>query len=179
LKLSNAETYWIGVSTRLGPLRYCWRSSAITVAARDGEALDVSHPANLAYLTGPVGRLLRESIRSVSPAALGARAVAVAGVDVAAELMACSVPVLYLRAASDLIIRPGCWELVQSLRPAAEMALLAGPHLVLQVSPAEAATVLTKFCDRLPTRNQTQHLSFYGLATRRLRFTLDITSTSP
>ncbi len=31
---------------------------------------------------GPVGRLLRESIRSVSPEALGARAAAVAGVDV-------------------------------------------------------------------------------------------------
>ena len=119
---------------------------------------------------GPVGRLLRESIRSVSPAALGARAVAVAGVDVAAELMACSVPVLYLRAASDLIIRPRCWKLVQSLRPSAEMALLPGPHLVLQVCPAEAATVLTKFCNSLPTRNQTQHLPspFMGVSNRSL-----------
>ena len=97
-------------------------------------------------------------------------AVAVAGVDVAAELMTCSVPVLYVRAASDLIIRPGCWELVQSLRPAGEMALLPGPYLVLQVGPAEAATVLTKFCDRLPTRNQTQHLPspFMGVSNRSL-----------
>ena len=104
---------------------------------------------------GPLGRLLRESIRSVSPEALTARAVAVTRVDVTAELMACSVPVLYLRAAGDLIIRPGCWELVQSMRPEAEMALLPGPHLVLQVSPSEAATVLANFCNRLSTRNQT------------------------
>jgi pimeloyl-[acyl-carrier protein] methyl ester esterase len=105
---------------------------------------------------GPLGRLLRGAVRSVSPAALAARARAVAGVDVTAELQTCPVPVLYLRAAGDLVIRPGCWELVRSVRPDAEIVVLPGPHLVLQVSPAEAAAALAEFCDRLPRPNQAQ-----------------------
>lgn len=99
---------------------------------------------------GPLGRVLRAAVRSVSPAALAARAGAVAGVDVTAELRACPVPVLYLRAAGDLVLRPGCWELVRSVRPDAEAVVLPGPHLVLQVCPAEAAAALAAFCGRLP-----------------------------
>lgn len=102
---------------------------------------------------GRLGRLLRCAVRSVSPLAMAARAQAVAGVDVSAELQACAVPVLYLRAASDRVIRPGCWELVKSLKPDAEVALLPGPHLVLQVSPQEAAEVLVAFCERVRTRD--------------------------
>ena len=63
---------------------------------------------------GPLGRLLRAAVRSVTPATLAARARAVAGVDVTAELLACPVPVLYLRAARDLVVRPACWELIRS-----------------------------------------------------------------
>jgi pimeloyl-[acyl-carrier protein] methyl ester esterase len=96
---------------------------------------------------GPLGRLLRSAVRSVSPEALAARAVAVAGVDVTAELQACPVPVLYLRAASDMVIRPGCCELIRSLRPDTRVVVLPGPHLVLQASSAEAAVVLGMFCE--------------------------------
>ena len=64
-------------------------------------------------------RQLRAAVRSVSPvvlAVLAARARAVAGVDVTAELQNCAVPLLYLRAAGDWVVRPGCWELVRSVR---------------------------------------------------------------
>jgi pimeloyl-ACP methyl ester carboxylesterase len=107
------------------------------------------------HARGPLGRLLRAAIRSVSPAALAARAQAVAGVDVTAELRDCPVPVLYLRAAGDWVVRPGCWELVRSVRPDAEVAVLPGPHLILQVAPAESAAVVASFCGRVAGPNQT------------------------
>lgn len=103
---------------------------------------------------GRLGRLLREAVRSVSPAVLAARAAAVVGVDVTAELRGCPVPLLYLRAAGDRVVRLGCWEAVRAVRPDAEVAVLPGPHLVLQVSPAESASVLAAFCDRVSSPNQ-------------------------
>jgi pimeloyl-ACP methyl ester carboxylesterase len=54
---------------------------------------------------GELGRLLDEAIRSVSGATMAVRARAVAGVDVTAELRACPVPVLYLRASEDRVVR--------------------------------------------------------------------------
>jgi len=98
---------------------------------------------------GRLGRQLRAAVRSVSPEVLAARARAVAGVDVTAELRNCEVPLLYLRAAGDWVVRPGCWELVRSVRPDAKVALLPGPHLVLQVAPAESAALLASFCNQV------------------------------
>lgn len=102
---------------------------------------------------GTLGRTLRESVRTVSPKAFAARANAVASVDVSGELKDCSVPLLYLRASSDLVIRPSCLKHIQSLRPDVEVAVLPGPHLVLQVSPQKAVEALWKFRDRVEKTN--------------------------
>lgn len=103
---------------------------------------------------GPLGRQLRQAVRSVSPAAMAARARAVAGVDVTGHLRDCPVPVLYLRASRDRVVRPSCWELVRSVRPDAHVAVLPGPHLILQVAPAESAAALAAFCDRVVASHQ-------------------------
>jgi len=95
-------------------------------------------------------RHLRAAVRSVSPEVLAARARAVAGLDVTAELRNCAVPLLYLRAAGDWVVRPGCWELVRS---DAKVVVLPGPHLVLQVAPAESAALLASFCDPVSAPN--------------------------
>jgi pimeloyl-ACP methyl ester carboxylesterase len=95
---------------------------------------------------GDLGRMLRKSVKSVSPEAFAARAKGVAVVDVTSELQNCSVPVLYLQAANDLVIHRSCWELIRSVRPDAQMKLISGPHLVLQVSPSVAASHLSEFC---------------------------------
>jgi len=86
----------------------------------------------------------------VSPEVLAARARAVAGVDVTAEMQNCEVPLQYLRAAADWVVRQGCWELVRS---DAKVFVLPGPHLVLQVAPAESAAVLPSFCDQVAAPN--------------------------
>ena len=46
----------------------------------------------------------------------------------------CPAPILGLRAAGDRVDRARCWELVRSVRPDVEIAVLPGPHLVLQAS---------------------------------------------
>ena len=103
---------------------------------------------------GRLGRQLRAAVRSVSPEVLTARARAVAGVDVTAELQNCAVPLLYLRAAGDWVVRPGCWELVRSVRSDATVVVLPGPHMVLQAVPAESAAVLASFCDQVAALNK-------------------------
>jgi pimeloyl-ACP methyl ester carboxylesterase len=103
---------------------------------------------------GKLGRLLGEAVRSVSGDAMAARARAMADIDVTAELRACPVPVLYLRARQDRVVGPRCWRLVQAERPDTEVAELACPHLVLQAAPSEAAAVLVSFCQRVATPNQ-------------------------
>ena len=101
---------------------------------------------------GGLGAMLRDAVRSVSPEVLAARALAVAGVDVTAELRACPVPVLSLRAAGDLVVRRGCAEAIRAARPATEEVVLPGPHLVLQASPREAAAALAAFCRHVGER---------------------------
>jgi pimeloyl-[acyl-carrier protein] methyl ester esterase len=98
---------------------------------------------------GKLGQLLRTAVRSVSPEALAARARAVARLDVTAELRLCPVPILYLQAADDMVVRPRNWEVVQSVRPDATLKVLPGPHLVLQVSPCAAVKELVAFCERV------------------------------
>jgi len=102
---------------------------------------------------GTLGHMLRSAVRTVSPVAFAARALSVANVDVSQELQACSVPVLYLRATSDMVIHSNCSKLIQSLRPDVDVATLPGPHLVLQVSPERAADILQGFCMRVNTAN--------------------------
>lgn len=111
---------------------------------------------------GRLGRMLRAAVRTVSPVALAARAEAVASVDVTAELRGCSVPILYLRATKDMVVRPGCSKLVQSVRPDAEVRVLPGPHLILQVSPSSSANVLHEFCSRVAAMSNATQLTIGG-----------------
>jgi len=94
---------------------------------------------------GPLGAHLRAAVRSVSPTAMAARALSVATVDVTEALRTCAVPILYLQAAQDWVIRPGCSKLIQAIRPDIQKIVSPGPHLVLQVSPQAAAETLEIF----------------------------------
>jgi len=98
---------------------------------------------------GRLGHMLRTAVRSVSPAAMAARAHAVAEVDVVEALRRCPVPILYIRATRDMVVRPSCWDLVRSVREDTEVAVLVGPHLILQASPSAAARALEAFCARV------------------------------
>jgi len=105
---------------------------------------------------GELGCMLRKAVRSVSPEAFAARAKSVAVVDVSAELRDCPVPVLYLQADNDLVIHRKCWEIIRSVRPDAQMKIIPGPHLVLQVSPHLAAEHLSSFCAQVANADQSE-----------------------
>jgi hypothetical protein len=47
-----------------------------------------------------------------------------------------------------LVIRPNSWKRIRAARPDAELPVLDGPHLVLQVSPQQATERLLQFCIR-------------------------------
>ena len=97
---------------------------------------------------GPLGRLLRSSVRSVSPAVLVERIRAIAYVNVTAELRNCPVPVLYLQARGDWVVGRRSWQAIEAVRPETELVTLPGPHLVLQTSPRQAAEAIAEFCGR-------------------------------
>jgi pimeloyl-ACP methyl ester carboxylesterase len=87
----------------------------------------------------------RASVTAVHPAVLAARVRAVLEVDEAAAFVDCPVPVLYLRAERDALLRKGIAEELQALRPELAIASLPAPHLVLQTHAREAAEIVTSF----------------------------------
>jgi hypothetical protein len=66
-------------------------------------------------------------------------------VDGRAELKRCPVPILYLKAEDDKIVRTGC--LVEMLEVRSDMKVVAfkGPHLLLQREPELTATHISLF----------------------------------
>lgn len=104
------------------------------------------------YLTGRrhAGRFLepiREASRRSSPQVKAARLRAVLAVDVREPFKRLDVPVLYLRGTRDRLVRDRSLATVKAVRPDTEVALLPGPHLVLQVLPQESWTAISHFAD--------------------------------
>ncbi|MGZ5969311.1 MAG: alpha/beta fold hydrolase [Polyangiales bacterium] len=90
------------------------------------------------------------SIGSVHPAVTAARVRAVLDVDVTEQLVECPVPLLYIRAEDEALLRAGIAEELRERRPDLELASLPGPHLVLQRHPREAWEVMRRLFARLP-----------------------------
>lgn len=87
----------------------------------------------------------RASVAAVHPAVVAARVRAVLDVDEAAAFVACPVPVLYVRAERDALLRRGIADELQALRPELAIASLPAPHLVLQTHAQEAAEIVRSF----------------------------------
>jgi pimeloyl-ACP methyl ester carboxylesterase len=93
-------------------------------------------------------RLLAEAHALAGPAAIAARVRVAMTVDATAELCACPVPILYLRARRDGVVRARCADEIRALVPSVEIGELAGPHLALLTNPAAAWAALSAFMDR-------------------------------
>lgn len=87
----------------------------------------------------------RASVGAAHPAVLAARVRAVLEVDEAAAFVDCPVPVLYVRAEHDALLRKGIAGELQTLRPDLAIASLPAPHLVLQTHAREAAEIVRSF----------------------------------
>ncbi len=90
--------------------------------------------------------LLRIVLHQASPKALLTRLNDVAVVDVAAEARSIRVPTLYLRASVDRVVPSSAGDAIQRHIPHATIAELAGPHLLLQACPHDAAERIFAFC---------------------------------
>ena len=88
---------------------------------------------------------VRDAIRSVSPDVLSARLRAVLTCDVRDELAQVAVPVLYLNASRDRLVPQSCLEEIKRIIPHVEIAAIAGPHLLLQREPQQAAHAVAEF----------------------------------
>jgi pimeloyl-ACP methyl ester carboxylesterase len=92
---------------------------------------------------------VRAAVASVPPATLAFRARVALTVDVTAHLAACKMPILYLRATDDRVVRE--WSLRQIVRAArvpVSVARLPGPHLLLAIAPEESWRAITEFIAR-------------------------------
>jgi pimeloyl-[acyl-carrier protein] methyl ester esterase len=101
------------------------------------------------YGTREVRRLLAEAHASAGVEALACRARATLSIDAHDVLVACPVPVLYLRARKDGVIHARHADDVRRLRPSVEIADIDGPHLALVTNPAAAWEALGAFMDRV------------------------------
>ncbi len=93
-------------------------------------------------------RLLGEAHAIAGAEALACRVRAAMTVDATAELGACPVPLLYLRATADEVVRARCADDVRAVVPSVEIVELAGPHLALVTNPAASWAALTAFMER-------------------------------
>lgn len=101
------------------------------------------------YGTSEVRRLLAKAHAFAGIEALACRARATLSVDATDALVACPVPVLYLRARKDGVIRGSRADEIRRLRPSVEIVDIDGPHLALVTNPAAAWQALEAFMDRV------------------------------
>jgi len=92
---------------------------------------------------------VRSAVSSVRSKVLAARLRAVLGCDVRAELGQVVVPVLYIQASQDRLVRASCLEELRRIKPQIAVAVLDGPHLLLQRGPRRAAEVVAVFAQHL------------------------------
>lgn len=110
-------------------------------------------PPNLAaklWLVGPDAptpllMAVRDAISAVQPWVLTARLRAVLASDVRGAVAQIGVPILYLQAKQDRLVSASCLEVIQRSKPDVAVAVLDGPHLLLQKHPLRAAEVVVEF----------------------------------
>ncbi len=90
------------------------------------------------------------AIRSVRPGVIAARARAIMKVDVEKQLRALEVPLLYLQALRDPLIRKHNAEGIGRIRPDSRLAQIDTRHFLLQLEPKRAVEEIVSFLETLP-----------------------------
>jgi len=96
---------------------------------------------------------LASTLRSVSPAALRARAGAALRVDVSGLLRSVRLPVLQLVASQDRLLAKSVSESLGAGLPSCKILTLAGPHLLLQTATQPCARAVAVFALGLVPNN--------------------------
>ena len=88
---------------------------------------------------------VKRAIRKVRPRVLARRIQDVFDVDCAEPLKNCRVPILYLAAAQDALVRRSSVDSIREIRPDISIRTIDGPHLLLQRHPHEALQEIERF----------------------------------
>lgn len=89
----------------------------------------------------------RSATRSVRPDVLAFRMRSVINADVRKAFAACRLPVLYLRARQDRLVKPRSLVEMQKIKPEMTVAEIDGPHLLLQREPAKCVEAIVRYLD--------------------------------
>ncbi|MEP7218679.1 MAG: alpha/beta fold hydrolase, partial [Bacteroidota bacterium] len=89
------------------------------------------------------------AIRDVGAAVLAARLRLVLRVDVTEAMSRCVIPVLYIMAARDRIVREDAVMKLMGCRPGISLARVSAPHLLLQREPAICGEIIEEFLHRV------------------------------
>jgi pimeloyl-ACP methyl ester carboxylesterase len=101
------------------------------------------------HATADLKTLLNQAIAQVSGPTLNARMKAVLACNVTHKLASVRVPMLYMRASEDRLVGIHAMKAIQQACPAMNIAVLEGPHFLLQAAPAQSAGVVRKFAAML------------------------------
>jgi pimeloyl-ACP methyl ester carboxylesterase len=96
-------------------------------------------------VTTELSALADGAIRSVPPRVVAQRVRSLLRVDVRLQLKALRMPLLYLQATRDRLVRQRSVDDVMSAAPSARVVEVDAPHLLLQTEPAAAAKAITAF----------------------------------
>ena len=89
--------------------------------------------------------IFRQATTSVRPDVMALRMRSVISVDVRRSFAACQLPILYLRATQDRLVRRRSLVELQKIRTEMALVDVDGPHLLLQREPAKCAEVIVHY----------------------------------
>ena len=90
-------------------------------------------------------RMVKRAIQKVRPYILASRMKDVFEVDCSEALRRCEVPILYLAAARDALVRRSSVERILAIRSDVQIRMIDAPHLLLQREPAAAWKEIAQF----------------------------------
>ena len=90
-----------------------------------------------------------QALWSVSPAVLSGRVHEAVNCDVRLQLARIRTPLKYVQAAHDHLLSNSCVTEIKRIRPDISLALVDGPHLLLQREPQNVADVVSAFVREL------------------------------
>jgi pimeloyl-[acyl-carrier protein] methyl ester esterase len=93
---------------------------------------------------------VRQALRLVNPEVMAGRVRAVLDCDAREDLARTKIPMMYIQADDDRLVRAGYFREIQRLRPDTVLASIPAPHLVFQREPRKSAEAIMRFIGQLP-----------------------------
>ncbi len=94
-------------------------------------------------------RQVRDLVLGSDSAVLASRVRLVLRTDVRQRLSRIQLPVLYIRGTEDRLVSKRALQTVRDLLPSVAVSFVPGPHLILQVAPAEAWEAVKRFMNEI------------------------------